>query len=74
MGKQRSMTKFQRRPDSEYALCRSCQRAGYGEDSWLPVTSEFWAVCEGLLLLRKCKACRSEVAARKFGMVTEMSV
>lgn len=63
------MTIYQSRPDGEYALCRSCQRAGYGPDSWHPATSEFWPELHGRLRMGKCKACRSEVQARKFGFV-----
>lgn len=60
---------FQSRPDGEYCLCRSCQRAGYGPDAWYPVTEEFWPVHFGRMRLDKCRACRSEVVARKFGFV-----
>lgn len=65
------MTRFQSRPDGEYAQCTNCVRAGYGPDSWHPATAEFWATWNGLLQFQKCKACRSEVQARKFGMVPE---
>lgn len=62
--------KFQSRADGEYAMCRSCVRAGYGgEDSWWPATAEFWVTLHGYLQLNKCKACRSEVTARKCGVV-----
>lgn len=63
------MTCFKTMPDGEHALCRSCQRAGYGVDSWHPATVEFWPVLHGHLLFNKCRACRSEVQARKFGFV-----
>lgn len=65
------MTKFQSRPDGEWAQCPSCVRAGYGVDSWHPATSEYWVTLHGALQFQKCKACRSEVQARKFGMVPE---
>ena len=64
------MKHIQSRPDGEYALCRSCERAGYGTDAWHPLTDDFWPVFHGrLVLTKKCKACRSEVAAKKFGFV-----
>ncbi len=62
-------TRFRSMPDGEYALCRSCERAGYGPDAWLPATDEFWSKSAGALQFNKCKACRSEVTARKFGFV-----
>lgn len=61
--------RFESRPDGEYALCRSCDRAGYGPDAWHPATAEFWVKHRGTLDFSKCKACKSEVAARKFGFV-----
>lgn len=63
------MTTFKSLPDGEHALCRSCQRAGYGPDAWHPVTTEFWQIQQGKLLMSKCKACRSESAAKRFGFV-----
>jgi hypothetical protein len=61
--------RFQSRLDGEYVKCRSCDMAGYGLDAWLPATSEFWVTHLGVLQFSKCKACRSEVAARRFGFV-----
>lgn len=65
------MTRFQSRADGEYVQCPNCARAGYGVDSWHPATPEFWVTWNGQLQFQKCKACRSEVQARKFGFVPE---
>lgn len=62
---------FQTRPDGEYRLCQSCRRAGYGVDAWHPATVEFWPTLFGAVQFYKCKACRSEVMAKKFGFVPE---
>lgn len=65
------MSLFQRRPDGEYRQCRCCAARGYGEDSWHPATSEFWRIANGKLLFSRCRACLSDVAAKKDGLVTE---
>jgi hypothetical protein len=57
--------------DGEHRLCRSCLRAGYGVDSWHRATAEDWVTIRGRLRFNKCKACCSEVQARKFGFVPE---
>lgn len=62
-------TEFQTRPDGEHALCRSCQRAGYGEDSWHPATSDFWYVEQGRIRFNQCRACKTEQMSKTFGMV-----
>jgi hypothetical protein len=61
--------KFQSRPDGEYVECRSCVRRGYGEDSWHPATREFWREVAGHVNFTQCKACISETAERKRGIV-----
>jgi hypothetical protein len=66
----RSKAVFQSRADGEHALCRSCQRAGYGEDSWHPCLPDFWPKQDGKLRFDICRACKSERSARRFGLVT----
>jgi hypothetical protein len=65
-----SKTPIRTTPYGEEALCRSCQRAGYGEDAWHPITLEFWTPDRyDQLVISQCRACRSEVNQRKFGFV-----
>jgi hypothetical protein len=51
---------FSSRPDGEYCACNRCLRLGYGEDSWHPLTTEFWPVIKGVLSLTNCRACTYE--------------
>lgn len=60
---------FRHGADCEEALCKSCVRKGYGDDAWLPLTTEYWATENGKFVLSACKACRSEVRVRAVGMV-----
>jgi len=63
------MSRFQSRPDGEYCQCPRCARRGYGQDSWHPVTAEYWPMNRGRLSLARCKACCGEVMAHKNGVV-----
>jgi hypothetical protein len=51
---------FESRPDGEYCACNHCLKWGYGEDSWQPLTTDFWPVIKGVLSLTHCKACACE--------------
>lgn len=56
--------------DGEWYRCPSCFRIGYGVDSWQPMTTEYFASHHGRLILSQCKACRSDFARHKRGMVS----
>jgi len=59
--------RFESRADGEYCQCGRCARIGYGVDAWHPVSEEFWPMDHGRLSLVMCKACRSELMAKKSG-------
>lgn len=65
------MTRFQHRPDGEYAQCPRCTRLGYGPDAWHPCTSEFWPLTNGLLVYSRCKACMADRNCHRRGVIPE---
>lgn len=60
--------RFQSRFDGEYCECKRCIRIGYDEDSWHPVTTQFWRTAYGRIDLSMCKACIGELVLIRQGV------
>jgi hypothetical protein len=59
---------FESRFDGEYCACRRCVQIGYDEDSWHPVTTQFWRTAYGRIDLSMCKACIGELVLIRQGV------
>lgn len=60
---------FRSTPQGEERLCRCCENRGYGQDAWLPATSDFWPLVHGRLWFGRCRACAADLRERKRGVV-----
>ncbi len=62
------MNRFQSRPDGEWRQCPSCEKKGYGADSWHPATREFYPYIKGGVSFARCIASDCEKRNGKRGV------